>query len=261
MPNPTPTSPPPLATLEAVLERITYANEETGYTVARVSARGQWQRAAHHRGQPAGRAAGREPAPAGQVEEPSPVWPPVRGRQLHHRAPRHAAGHPPLSRLRPHQGHRPQDGRAHRHPLCTGHPARHRGGARAPHRGAWAGSQAHRQDQRRLGGAEGHQGGDGLPAGRRRLDQPGRPHLQDLPDASISVVKHEPYRLASDVWGIGFKTADKIAQSLGIPQTAQSASRRGCSTPSPRPAKRGTATCPRRRSSPRRRRSWAWTRR
>src|SRR5215469_13280498 len=30
----------PLATLEAVLERITYANEETGYTVARVSARG-----------------------------------------------------------------------------------------------------------------------------------------------------------------------------------------------------------------------------
>jgi exodeoxyribonuclease V alpha subunit len=36
-------------------------------------------------------------------------------------------------------------------------------------------------------------------------------------DASISIVQHEPYRLASDVWGIGFKTADKIAQSLGIP--------------------------------------------
>jgi exodeoxyribonuclease V alpha subunit len=36
-------------------------------------------------------------------------------------------------------------------------------------------------------------------------------------DSSIAVVKHEPYRLASDVWGIGFKTADKIAQSLGIP--------------------------------------------
>jgi exodeoxyribonuclease V alpha subunit len=36
-------------------------------------------------------------------------------------------------------------------------------------------------------------------------------------DSSISVVKNEPYRLASDVWGIGFKTADKIAQSLGIP--------------------------------------------
>jgi len=36
-------------------------------------------------------------------------------------------------------------------------------------------------------------------------------------DGSISVVKNEPYRLAADVWGIGFKTADKIAQSLGIP--------------------------------------------
>src|SRR5690348_12982729 len=36
-------------------------------------------------------------------------------------------------------------------------------------------------------------------------------------DASISVVRNEPYRLASDVWGIGFKTADTIAQSVGIP--------------------------------------------
>ncbi|WP_106131523.1 SF1B family DNA helicase RecD2 [Pseudosporangium ferrugineum] len=36
-------------------------------------------------------------------------------------------------------------------------------------------------------------------------------------DASISVVKNEPYRLAADVWGIGFKTADTIAQAVGIP--------------------------------------------
>jgi len=36
-------------------------------------------------------------------------------------------------------------------------------------------------------------------------------------DASISIVKNEPYKLAGDVWGIGFKTADKIAQALGIP--------------------------------------------
>lgn len=36
-------------------------------------------------------------------------------------------------------------------------------------------------------------------------------------DASISVVKNHPYRLAADVWGIGFLTADKIAQSVGIP--------------------------------------------
>ncbi|KAB8171132.1 ATP-dependent RecD-like DNA helicase [Streptomyces sp. 3MP-14] len=37
-------------------------------------------------------------------------------------------------------------------------------------------------------------------------------------DASISVVKNEPYRLASDVWGIGFLTADRIARAVGIPE-------------------------------------------
>jgi exodeoxyribonuclease V alpha subunit len=36
-------------------------------------------------------------------------------------------------------------------------------------------------------------------------------------DQAIEVVRREPYRLAGDVWGIGFKTADTIAQRLGIP--------------------------------------------
>ena len=36
-------------------------------------------------------------------------------------------------------------------------------------------------------------------------------------DSSISIVRAEPYRLASEVWGIGFKTADTIAQAVGIP--------------------------------------------
>jgi exodeoxyribonuclease V alpha subunit len=36
-------------------------------------------------------------------------------------------------------------------------------------------------------------------------------------DQAIEVVRTEPYRLASDVWGIGFKTADTIAQAVGIP--------------------------------------------
>ncbi|MER5553508.1 ATP-dependent RecD-like DNA helicase [Streptomyces sp. NPDC002793] len=36
-------------------------------------------------------------------------------------------------------------------------------------------------------------------------------------DASIGVVKNQPYRLAADVWGIGFLTADRIAQAVGIP--------------------------------------------
>ena len=33
---------------------------------------------------------------------------------------------------------------------------------------------------------------------------------------SISVVREDPYRLASEIWGIGFATADKIAQKLGV---------------------------------------------
>ncbi len=36
-------------------------------------------------------------------------------------------------------------------------------------------------------------------------------------DAAIDVVKSEPYKLAADVWGIGFKTADAIAKAVGIP--------------------------------------------
>ncbi len=33
---------------------------------------------------------------------------------------------------------------------------------------------------------------------------------------SISVVTENPYRLADDIWGIGFKTADMIAQKMGF---------------------------------------------
>jgi exodeoxyribonuclease V alpha subunit len=36
-------------------------------------------------------------------------------------------------------------------------------------------------------------------------------------DEAIEVVRREPYRLAGEVWGIGFKTADQLAHSLGIP--------------------------------------------
>src|SRR5919201_4386893 len=35
-------------------------------------------------------------------------------------------------------------------------------------------------------------------------------------DDSGRVVSQEPYRLAREVWGIGFKTADKIAQGVGV---------------------------------------------
>jgi exodeoxyribonuclease V alpha subunit len=35
-------------------------------------------------------------------------------------------------------------------------------------------------------------------------------------DESVTTVQKEPYKLAQDVWGIGFKTADTIAASVGI---------------------------------------------
>jgi len=35
-------------------------------------------------------------------------------------------------------------------------------------------------------------------------------------DKSLSIVKANPYRLAQDIYGVGFKTADRIAQALGL---------------------------------------------
>ncbi len=37
-------------------------------------------------------------------------------------------------------------------------------------------------------------------------------------DQAVALVQDNPYRLCRDIWGIGFKTADRIAQSLGIPR-------------------------------------------
>ncbi|MDY6876962.1 MAG: ATP-dependent RecD-like DNA helicase [Chloroflexota bacterium] len=41
-------------------------------------------------------------------------------------------------------------------------------------------------------------------------------------DDSLQVVQEDPYRLARDIWGVGFKTADKIARDLGLPPDAPS---------------------------------------
>jgi len=41
-------------------------------------------------------------------------------------------------------------------------------------------------------------------------------------DDSLQVVQENPYRMARDIWGVGFKTADKIAQNLGLPLDAPS---------------------------------------
>jgi len=43
----------------------------------------------------------------------------------------------------------------------------------------------------------------------------------------IAAVKEDPYRLAMDISGIGFKTADKIGANLGIPSTSPRRARAG----------------------------------
>ena len=41
-------------------------------------------------------------------------------------------------------------------------------------------------------------------------------------DQALAVVQSDPYRLARDIWGVGFKTADKLARDLGLPPDAPS---------------------------------------
>ena len=36
-------------------------------------------------------------------------------------------------------------------------------------------------------------------------------------DEALNIVRSDPYRLAQDIYGVGFKTADRIAQDLGLP--------------------------------------------
>jgi exodeoxyribonuclease V alpha subunit len=41
--------------------------------------------------------------------------------------------------------------------------------------------------------------------------------FKEYGEQSLSIVQNDPYRLARDIFGVGFKTADRIAQSLGLP--------------------------------------------
>jgi exodeoxyribonuclease V alpha subunit len=44
---------------------------------------------------------------------------------------------------------------------------------------------------------------------------------------AIALIRDNPYRLCADVWGIGFKTADGVAMSLGIPPQSEARARAG----------------------------------
>lgn len=44
---------------------------------------------------------------------------------------------------------------------------------------------------------------------------------------SVAMVRTNPYQLCADVWGIGFKTADSVAMSLGVPEDSVIRARAG----------------------------------
>jgi exodeoxyribonuclease V alpha subunit len=212
-------STPPLSSLEAVLERITYANEETGYTVARVSARGVTS--GDELLTVVGNLLGAQPGESLRLEG---RWKshPQYGRQfeIHQfttvlpatiQGVRRYLGSGLIKGIGPKMAERIV---AHFDTdtlrVIEEEPARL---VEVPGLGpkrtqmitrAWAEQKAIKEVMVFLQGV-------GVSTSLAvRIYKTYR-------DAAISLVKNEPYRLAADVWGIGFKTADKIAQSLGIP--------------------------------------------
>jgi exodeoxyribonuclease V alpha subunit len=212
-----PTAPPPLATLEAVLERITYANEETGYTIARVSARGSGSELLTIVGNLLGAQPGESLRLQGRWKSH-----PQYGRQFEVasyttvlpatlQGIRRYLGSGLIKGIGPKMAERIVTYFAlDTLRVIEEEPARlievpGLGPKRtAKISAAWEEQKAIKEVMVFLQGV-------GVSTSLAiRIYKTYR-------DASISIVQHDPYRLASDVWGIGFKTADKIAQSLGIP--------------------------------------------
>jgi exodeoxyribonuclease V alpha subunit len=61
---------------------------------------------------------------------------------------------------------------------------------------------------------------------------------------AIEIVQENPYRLAQDIRGIGFLSADTIAQKIGIAKDSPCEPRPVFPTRSPKPRARATAACP-----------------
>ena len=215
------------------------------------------RRGAGHGGRAAaGRAGGGVLAAARPVVEPPEVRPAVRGALLCHGAARHRRGHPEVPGLGADQGHRPGDGRAHGRALRRGHHARHRGRAGPADRGRRAGSQADRDDRRRVGRAEGDQGGDDLPAGRRGVDVAGGADLQEI--RRRVGLRRARRAVPAGRGRVGDRVQDRGHDRRGgrhRPRQPGADQGRAWPTPCPRRPTTGTATCPRPTWSPTPRRS------
>jgi exodeoxyribonuclease V alpha subunit len=62
---------------------------------------------------------------------------------------------------------------------------------------------------------------------------------------AVTVVREDPYRLCQEVWGIGFKTADRLAVSLGVPPESDLRARAGILYLLQTLAEEGHCYCPR----------------
>jgi len=213
----TPTPSVPLATLEAVLERITYANDETGYTVARVATHGGGSDLLTVVGALLG-------AQPGESLRMQGLWKshPQYGRQFEVHAYttvlpatiqgiRRYLGSGLIKGIGPKMAERIVD----RFDADTLRVIEEEPGrlievpGLGPKRTAMIGRAW--EEQKAIKDVMLFLQGVGVSTSLAvRI-------YKTYKDAAISVVKNEPYRLAGDVWGIGFKTADTIAQAMGIP--------------------------------------------
>ena len=178
--SPSPVAPQSLSVLEAVLERITYANEDTGYTIARVAT----ERTGPDLLTVVGPLLG---AQVGESLRLTGRWSshPRYGRQFEVHSyttvlPATDPGHPPLPGFGADQGDRPGDGRTDGGTFRCRHPGRHRDRARPAGRGARPGTETDQEDRRGVGGAEGDQGSDGVPVRRRGVHLAGSADLQEV---------------------------------------------------------------------------------
>jgi exodeoxyribonuclease V alpha subunit len=212
-----PASPePPLQTLEGTLERLTYQNPENGYTVARLQPKGK-----SYEVTAVGNLAG---AAVGELLHLRGYWRnhAEYGRQFEVRP--FACGCPPPSRASANtwaagssRASARSTPRASSTPLASAPSTSSRASpsacrtcrasapaARALIRQCWA-------EQKQIKEIMIFLQGQGIGAGLAvRI-------YKHYGNDALRVVQHDPYRLAQDVHGIGFKTADKIARALGAP--------------------------------------------
>ena len=78
-------------------------------------------------------------------------------------------------------------------------------------------------------------------------------------DQTISIIKENPYRLAQDIVGIGFKTADRIARNMGVLFDSPYRVMAGTRYVLARAANNGHTYLPREELTERRPSFWGWT--